>query len=152
MATRKFNPKRITGSFKGTIGGRDFVVAFQACFMDGSFINANYNAARITEHVGSQGDVTIVLNADKTATVTVTLVQGAPQNAQLSNLIPDADRNFLPVGVLNFEDLNGNTKVKGPEAYIKETAPIEYSNVVVGRAWVFGIASAELFVGEANDF
>lgn len=152
MATRKFNPKRITGSFKGNVGGREFAVKFNGGFMDGSFVQASFNADRITEHVGSQGDVTLVLNADKTATVTVTLSQGAAQNAELSNLIPDADKNFLPVGALDFEDLNGNTKVKGPEAYIKTVAPIEYGNAVVGRAWVFGIASAELFVGEGQDF
>lgn len=146
MATRKFNPKRITGSFKGVVGGREFAVQFQG-FMDGTFISAEFNEDQVTTHVGSQGDVSIVLNSNRTATVTFTLAQGSPTNGSLSNLVPDADIDFAPVGVLTFQDLNGTTKFKGAESWIQKTAPVEYSNEITGRAWIFGVARAEIFVG-----
>lgn len=146
----KFNPKRITGSFKGVVGGREFAVQFTG-YMDGTFIQASFNQDAVTEHVGSQGDVTLILNADKTATVTVTLAQGSASNGDLSNLVPDADNDYLPVGTLTFKDLNGTTKIKGPTSYIKKTAPIEFGNQVTGRQWVFGIPNAEITVGVGEE-
>lgn len=144
---QKYNPKRVTGSFIGKIGTREFAVKFQA-YMDGEFINADYDEDAVTEHVGSDGEVTLVLNPNKKATLTLTLSQGSPSNAELSNLIPDADRNFLPTGVLQFDDLDGSTKVKAAEAWIRKSAPVAYSNAVTGRAWVFGMAKAEIKPGE----
>lgn len=144
---QKYNPKRVTGSFIGEVRGRPFAVKFQA-YMDGEFINADYDEDAVTEHVGSDGQVTLVLNPNKKATLTVTLSQGSPTNRELSLLLPDADRNFLPVGVLQFDDLDGNTKVKAPEAWIRHGAPVAYSNAVTGRAWVFGMAKAEIKPGE----
>lgn len=151
MALRKYNPKKITGSWKGKIGTREFSIQFEG-YMDGTFVQAEYDEDAVTEHVGSDGTVTVVLNANKKATVTITLVQGSPTNDELSKFVPDAARNFLPVGQLNFEDLNGTTKVKSAQSWIRKTSPVEFSNTVTGREWKFGLADAEIVVGGAGDF
>lgn len=151
MATRKYNPKRIKGSFTGTINGRPFAVPFTG-YMDGEFLTAEFDEDAVTEHVGSDGEVTLVLNANKKATVTVILTLGSESNALLSQLVPDAENNYLPVGNLKFADLNGTSYVKAPEAWIRKTAAISYSNQVTGRSWVFGLAKAELNAGLGLDF
>ncbi len=151
MALRKYNPKKITGSFTGSVGGRPFAVAFSG-YMDGSFVSAEYDEDAVSEHVGSQGETTIVLNANKKAACTVTLVQGSPANDLLSVLVPDADLNYLPVGVLSFTDLNGTTVIASSEAWIRKTAPIEFGKEVTGRVWVLGMSDAKIHVGGAADF
>lgn len=155
MGVQKYNPKKVAGSWKGTIGGsgRPFVVPFVGGFMDDTFINAKYADDRVTEHVGADGTITIVLNANELAMVTLTLSQGAPANALLSKLIPSAKRNYLPVGVFTFEDLNSrSTKIKSPQAWLKTVAEIEFGKEVKGRAWTFGLSDAELAPGDADDF
>mgnify|MGYP001599523074 CR=1 FL=1 len=151
MALRKYNPKKVTGSFKGKIGDRDFAVQFVG-FMDGTFVMAEFDEDQVTKHVGSQGDASFVLNANTGAAVTITLVQGSPSNDLLSDLVPDSSKNFMPVGVLTFEDLNGTTKIKGPETVIKKTAKVEFGKELTGREWVFDIAEADIHVGGAGDF
>jgi len=152
MALQKYNPKKMTGSWKGLIGGtRPFVVQFAGGFMD-TFINAKYSGDRVTEHEGADGTVTIVLNASELAMVTLHLSQGAPANLLLTRLFGSAKRNYLPVGAFTFEDLNGTTLIKSPQAYIKTTAEIEFGKEVKGRSWVFGLTEAELRVGDAGDF
>lgn len=151
MATRKYNPKKITATFSGTIGDRDFAIQFLG-FMDGTFIMAEMDEDQVTKHVGSQGDASFVLNANKGAAVTITLVQGSPTNDELTNLIPDADNNYMPTGVLTFKDLNGTTEVIATDAVIKKTAKIEFGKELTGREWVFDCASATLKVGGSGDF
>lgn len=152
MSLLKYNPKRIVGSWSGRIGTRDFVVPFVGGFMDDTFITAQYAEDRVTEHQGADGTVTIVLNASELATVTLSLSQGAPANELLSQLMPSGKRNILPVGVFTFEDLNGSSRIKSHEAWIRTSAPIEFGKEVKGREWVFGLSEAELFAGAAGDF
>lgn len=151
MALRKYNPKRITGSWTGTIKGRSFAVRFQG-FMDGSFVSADYNEAHVTRHDGGHGEASFMLNANRGGAVTIQLVQGSPTNDELSRLIPDADRNYLPIGTLAFDDLNGTTKILSEEACIQKTAAVEFGTNIAGRQWVFECAQLQLFVGGAGDF
>lgn len=151
MALRKYNPKRVTGSFTGTYRGRSFAVRFQG-FMDGTFIGADYDEAHVTRHDGGQGEASFVLNANKGGKVTVTFVQGSDTNDELSVLVPDADRNYMPVGTIAFDDLNGTTAINSDEAVIEKTAPVEFGKDIAGRQWVFMCAKLSMFVGGAGDF
>lgn len=149
MALNKYNPKRVTGSWKGTINGRDFAIRFIGV-MDGTFLTAEYDEDATTKHVGTHGDASVVLNANKGAKIVVTLVQGSSANDQLSDLVPDADRDYLPVGVLNWEDLNGGTVVKAQEAWILKMAKIEFGNTITAREWTFDTGNAQIKVGGAE--
>lgn len=143
---RKYNPKKITGSFSGKIGSREFAVQFIG-FMDGTFIEAEYDEDQVTKHMGGHGDATAILNPNKGATCTVTFVQGSPVNDDLSDLVPDADKDFFPVGVLSFVDLNGTTAVKSPQAWIKKMAKVDFGKDVAGRVWMFDLTNADIHVG-----
>lgn len=155
MAVNKYNPKRITGSWKGNTkgdgSGRNFALKFIG-FMSGSFIEAEYKEDRVTVHTGSQGDKTFVVNCDKGATLAITFIQGADINDDLSDLQPDADNNYMPTGQLSFEDLNGTTKVSAEIAVIAKVAKVEFSNDVTGRQWTFELANATIHVGAQGDF
>ncbi len=133
------------------MNGRSFAVQFIG-YMDGTFVSAEYDEARVTKHAGSQGEHTFVVNANKGAKATVTLVQGSPNNDELSDLVPDADRNYMPVGVLSFEDLNGTTVFRSDEAVIATVAKIEYGKDVLGREWAFECGESEIHVGSGADF
>lgn len=142
----KFNPRRLTGSWKGN-APRDFAAVFDGGFMDGTFLEAKFNGPRVSEHEGSDGTVTVVLNASSLATATITLSQGNPLNEYLSFLVSDAKRDFFPRGAFDWVDLNGSTKVKAPKAYIKESAPVIFGNQVQARAWIFGLVEATIIAG-----
>lgn len=149
----KYNPKRVTGSFSGTMpSGRQFAVQFEG-YMDGSFIEAEFDVDQVTKHVGGDGTATATISANRGAKVTVTFVQGAPSNDELSELIPNADKNYLPTGVITIRDLNGTAKLVASNAWIAKPPKIEFGTATTGRPWVFDCAAADAYnVGEAGDF
>lgn len=142
----KFNVRRLTGSWKGN-QPRDFAAVFDGGFMDGTFLEAKFDGPRVTEHEGTDGTVTVVLNASSKATATITLSQANPLNEYLSFLIADTKRDFFPVGAFDWADLNGTTKIKAPKSYIRESAPVIYGGQVQGRAWIFGLVEATIIAG-----
>lgn len=139
---KKYNPKKINGNWNG--------IQFLG-YMDGTFVEAEYAEDQMTTHVGSQGDVTYILNANQLATVTITLIQGSPTNQQLSNLVPSATRNVVPTGAFSLTDLNGATVISGANAAIRKTAKIEFGKNLTGRQWVFVIPQATIVVGAGGD-
>lgn len=139
---KKYNPKKITGSWNN--------IQFLG-YMDGTFIEAEYAEDQLTTHVGAQGDVTYVLNANQLATITITLIQGSPTNQQLSNLVPSASRNTIPTGPLSLADLNGQTVIAGANAAIVKTAKVDFGKTLTGRQWKFVIPEAVITVGVGGD-
>lgn len=139
---KKYNPKKINGGWSN--------IPFLG-YMDGTFVEIEFAEDAVTTHVGSQGDVSVVLNANRMATVTVTLIQGSPTNEALSKLVPDARANRLPTAPFSLKDLNGTTLVSGKDAFIRKTAKIEFGKSITGRQWVFVIPEAEINVGVGGD-
>jgi hypothetical protein len=139
---KKYNPKKINASW--------FNIPFLG-YMDGTFIEVEYAEDAVTTHVGSQGDVSLILNANMMATLTVTLVQGSPTNERLSKLVPNAAANRLPTGPINMSDLNGSTLVSGASAFIKKLPKIEFGKTITGRQWAIIIPEAQIFAGVGGD-
>lgn len=142
----KYNPKKITGSWKGRVNNRDFAIQFVG-YMDGTFVTAEYDEDAATKHTGTQGETSVVLNANRGAKIVVVLVQGTPVNKELSDLVPNAKNDYLPVGVLTFDDLNGTTEIKAAEAWITKTAKVSFGPNIEGREWTFDTGEAEITVG-----
>jgi hypothetical protein len=147
---KKYNPKKINSGWSPSSNGSATTISFLG-YMDGTFIEVEFAEDAVTTHVGSDGTVSLVLNANRMATVTVTIVQGSPTNDALSKQVPDARRNFLPTGAFSISDLNGTTIVSGKDAFIKKTAKVEFGKAITGRQWVFVIPEAEIFVGQGGD-
>lgn len=149
MPIFKYNPRRVTGSWKGTVNGRNFAVAFSG-YMDGTKISAEYDEDAVTKHVGDDGDVSVVINCNQGASVTITLAQGAANNDELSKLTPKGQIDYFPVGILDFKDLNGTTSIKAPQAWIKKMAKVEFAKGITGRAWTFDTANCDINAGNAE--
>jgi hypothetical protein len=147
----KYNPKKIVGSWSGTVKGREFAIKFTG-FMDGTFIEADYDEDHVTKHVGADGTASAILNANLGAIVTVTFVQGAAVNRELSKYVPNARNNFLPVGTLKVEDLNGDSVIKAAEAWIKKRPKLDFGKDIAPRPWMFDTGEAEINVGAAENF
>lgn len=142
---KKYNPKKINSGW--TPGP---AIPFLG-YMDGTFAEVEFAEDAVTTHVGSQGDVSVILNANRMATVSITLIQGSPTNALLTKFVPDARYNRCPTGTFSLADLNGATLVSGKDAFIRKTAKIEFGKSITGRLWVFVIPEAEIFVGAGGD-
>lgn len=135
---KKYNPKKVTGSWKG--------IEFLG-YMDGTFIEVEYEEDAVTPHVGNGGDVTFVLNANQLAKATITIIQGSDTNDDLTAQVPNADANRLPRGDFQIEDLNGTTLVNSKDAVISKTAPIEFGKNVTARKWIFLLPKARIVAG-----
>lgn len=136
---KKYNPKKVTITW----GAIEF-----SGFMDGVFVECEYDEARVTVHTGTDGEVTFALNASEVATVTVTLAQSSKVNAQLSARMPRSKLNRLPVAEFQIKDLGGTTVVHSESACIETVAPISFGNEIEARAWVFKLPAAEITVGD----
>lgn len=148
---KKYNPKKINAGWTPTTAaGVPTAIAFLG-YMDGTFIDVEYAEDAVTPHVGSQGDVSLVLNANRMAVVTITLVQGSPTNELLSKFVPNAKTNSLPTGPFAMADLNGTTLVSGKDAFIRKTAKVEFGKSITGRQWVIVIPDADINVGQGGD-
>lgn len=142
MPVKKYSPKKVTGSWSppGT-------TIQPSGFMDGTFLEIDYAEDAVTIHVGADGTVSAVLNANRLAYVTLTLAQTSPDNAKLSAQVPDADANRLPAGALNWEDLNGLTLINGADAFIVKTAKVDFGKSITGRQWKWAVPKATINVG-----
>lgn len=139
---KKFSPKKIRGGWNK--------IPFLG-YMDSSFVEIEYDEDAVTPHVGAQGDVTFILNANQMAKATITLIQGSPTNEALSKLTPDPSRDFMPTGAFALVDLNGTTIVSGDKAVIQKSAKVEFSKTLTGRKWTFLIPQAQINVGAGGD-
>ena len=134
----KYNPKRITCSLMAIKGEG---------YMDGTFVEIEYDEDAVTTHNGSQGEMSAVLNANKHAKCTLTFVQGSPTNDAFSKKVPDASKDFFPTGPFLLKDLNGTTVAKSQTAFISKMSKIEFGKEVTGRQWVIILPDCEINAG-----
>jgi hypothetical protein len=151
VAQFPYNPRRVTGSFSGTVKGRPFAVQLDGV-MDGEFYVAEYDEDRVTKHKGGQGDHAFVMNASTGTKFKAVFLQGAPVNEELSVLVPDAKRNYMPVGVLHLEDLNGTTVYHSAEAVIAKVPNAAFGHDLAGREWSWECGETEMFIGGSEEF
>lgn len=140
MALKNYDPSKIVIAFKGIrLTG----------FAEGSFVSIARNEDGFTLHVGSDGMPTRAKNRNKSGTVTVTLVQSAPINDQLSAFALADELTGLATGDLIIKDLLGTTLAESAEAWIKKLPDSDFAKEVQSRAWVFECAVLNHNVGGA---
>jgi hypothetical protein len=145
----KYNPKKIRTSWQPTNSVGNAVIPFLG-LMDGVFVEIEYDEDQVTTHVGSDGVVSFILNANVLAKATVTIVQGSPTNDQLIANVPSAARNSIPSGPFQMSDLNGKSYCHADAAVLSKVPKVTFSNKLEGRQWMFYLPQAIIIPGSSQ--
>jgi hypothetical protein len=142
----KYNPKKIRTSWQPTNLVSNAVIPFLG-YMDGVFVEVEFDEDQVTTHVGADGTVSFILNANVLAKATVTIVQGSPTNDQLIANVPSAAKNSIPSGPFQMSDLNGTSYCHADDAVLAKVPKVTFSNKLEGRQWLFYLPQATIVPG-----
>lgn len=137
----KYNPKRVAGGWNN--------IPFEG-YMDGTFISIEYIEKAVVTHVGGDGILSAVLNANRLAKATVTFAQGSPTNDALTKNVPDAANNRFITAPFQLKDLNGNTVVNSKDAFIEDQPKVDFGKEITARQWVFYLPDPTIVAGGAG--
>lgn len=116
---------------------------------DGQFAQVQMNAPAFTKKVGGDGSVTRARSADRSGTLTVTLMQSSAINDVLSG-IHNADRsaaNGSGVGALLIQDRNGTTVLRAAKSWIADDPDMTLELEASTRPWTIDFADADVTHG-----
>lgn len=113
----------------------------------GTFCNLKPNADISALKMGSDGEPLLIVSADNSATIEVTLQQDSAANDYLS--AQAAALRAHAGGILPFmlKDLTGRTLHTAERCWVKSIAPTEYSDEGSSRVWVLETDRMQFFVG-----
>ena len=138
MAVKTYNPADVTIVVAGVpISG----------FADGTFINAARDNPSFTNGSGADGEGWRAKSNDKTATVTLTLLQTSEANDLLSALSALDEASGDGVGPLLIKDNSGRTLLAAETCWLEKPADSEFAREVSNREWVVKTDSLNVFVG-----
>lgn len=116
-------------------------------FADGTFIEVSRNEDAFSELVGANGDVVRARNRNKSGTVVVTLLAGAPENDLLSALAEEDELAGTGVRPFLVKEANGTTVCSGQNAYVRKVATAGFGKESGTREWTIAVTDLEMFVG-----
>ena len=140
--TRQYDPTQVIMN----VGGRD-VVGYQ----EGTFIEADRYADAVETKIGSDGEATRVLSANKSGYVKVTLQQSSPLNDYFSSLATQDERSKNAVVPVIVKDANGSTKVHAEKAWVKKKAKTDFATSTEPREWTFDTGVLDYDIGGENE-
>lgn len=94
--------------------------------------------------IGTDGEMTVSISADRSGTVTFRLMQSSDSNTYLSGLI-NAQENgaFIPIFV-QFKDTRGNDMGSGTQGYINRPASMVRGTNVNSQEWMITVERLDL--------
>lgn len=94
--------------------------------------------------IGTDGEMTVSISADRSGTVTFRLMQSSDSNAYLSGLI-NAQENgaFVPIFV-QFKDTRGNDLGSGTQGYINRPASMTRGTNANAQEWMVTVERLDL--------
>jgi len=94
--------------------------------------------------VGTDGEMSVSISADRSGTVTFRLMQTSDSNAFLSGLISAQENGiFVPIFV-QFKDTKGGDLGSGTQGYITKPAPMTRGTAVNAQEWVLTVERLDL--------
>lgn len=118
-----------------TIGG-----SIISGFADGSFISVERSSETFSKVVGAYGEVVRVKSADRSGSLTLTLMQTSNANQVLNALANQDELSGSGVVSVHIKDLNTNGQIFAGEAWIKTKPKAEFGKDLSNREWVFELA------------
>lgn len=114
--------------------------------MDGEFLTITPSVDPAALHVGGDGEQTMVVNADESATIAITLKQTSPSNAVLNAL-----RATKAVFAVAVKDNSGVSIHTGAKAFISGATAVSYGQEITGRVWTIAVGKLVDFSGGNPD-
>jgi hypothetical protein len=128
---RTYSPKDVIATFAGG------AMTFNG-FAEGTFIQASRNADNSSSVIGAQGDVGLTVNADKTGSITFTLLQTSTTNATLSHVQNSQDfSNELLRGDIVITDPSGGYLCYAKGCHIMTPPEMNLADEQNSKVWVF---------------
>ncbi len=135
MTTKIFDAKEVTLIVCG--------IPLDSGFADGEFLKIEQNSEDFTMVVGTDGEVTRSKTNDRTAKVTVRLMQTSDGNAALSALnVKDlAQNNGAGIGAFLVKDrTSGTIKYTASSCWISKPPSVSFDKVATVREWEITVA------------
>jgi len=138
MATRQYDPSQVIFN----VGGRDVFG-----FADGSFIEVDRNADAVETKVGSDGEVTRVMSANRSGNFKCVLQQSSPLNDYFSSLATQDEKTKDAIVTVFLKDGNGTTLALGAKSWIKKKAKVGFETSSANREWMFETGQLDFDIG-----
>lgn len=124
-----YNPKQV----QITYGGK----SLKNGIADGTFITVTRTVPTGSWRGGSDGDGTIQVDPNRSATVELTYLAGSATNSILDDFRSSQDgaTSIIQVGTLEISDFNGETEVFDDNAFIAGPPVVSFSTGEEQRTW-----------------
>lgn len=138
--TREYDP----GQINANLGGRDL-----SGFAKGTFIEVDRAVDVVTEDVGADGEVTIVISQNRSGTIKITLQQASPLNDYLSSLATALENRNMTLAIQPFllKDSNGTTVVSAKQCWVRKKAKADFAVEAENREWIIATGYLNYDVG-----
>jgi hypothetical protein len=137
---KNYDPGKVVAIFRGIpLSG----------FAEGTFIAGEREVDAFSKVAGARGEITRVRSRNRSGMVTITLMAESPSNDSLSAVAILDEASGLGFGPLTVKDLNGNTILSAPVAWIQKVPNVEHATDASTREWVIAVASFDVYVGGA---
>lgn len=135
MAIATYDPRNVIV----TIGGVNL-----SGFADGTFVTVERAAETFTKVVGAYGEVARVRSADRSGSMTITLMQTSNANSYLNGLANQDEQSGTGIVAIQVKDTTTNTTINATEAWIKTKPKAEFGKDMGNREWVFELADVTI--------
>lgn len=94
--------------------------------------------------IGTDGEMTVSISADRSGTVTFNLMQSSDSNKYLSGLVTGMENGaFIPIFV-QFKDTRGGDLGSGTQGYIQKPASMSRGQNANAQEWVIVVERLDL--------
>ena len=135
--TKVYNPSEVTITFTA--------LPFEGGFADGEFVSWAWDSNVADDVVGTDGEVSVSVNNDARATVTLKLMQTSALNRVLVQLMNLRRRGGGALGVGPFALVVGNTgeTLVAPESWVMKAPDGSLDRTATSREWQIRLANAD---------
>lgn len=141
MSVKNYDPKL----FSCIVGGK-----IMSGFSDGTYIKVERNEQAYNLKVGVTGEATRAKNNNRSGKITVTLMQSAQSNDDLSSIAAADELGNAGVVPVLVKDGSGSTVASAVTAWVMKYPNTEFQKEATTREWVLETDELLMFVGGEN--
>lgn len=116
-------------------------------YADGSFVDLEYDEDAFSLVVGAGGETARVRSQNRSATITLTLMQTSPINDALSAAHNADLQSGNGVGAFGLKDNRGTTNLGAQNCWIQKPSPVGFAKELQDRTWILRADKCEGVIG-----